>query len=109
MISFYMETPSGFGVEYGWGGRTVDDANWQVTKHDRFSMWGHRRPEKPETEEEREAVRKFSPPPTRPPPPRRGRRAALVRLLGCRDRFETCPYGERGQRPIEARFPLSRE
>ena len=66
MISFYMETPSGFGVEYGWGGRTVDDSNWQVTKHDHFSMWGHRRPEKPETEEERQAVRKFLAPPTSP-------------------------------------------
>ena len=69
MISFYMETPSGFGVEYGWGGRTVDDANWQVTKHDRFSMWGHRRPEKPETEEERETVRKFLASPNAPPAP----------------------------------------
>jgi len=59
MISFYMETPSGFGIEYGWGGRLIDDKEWQVTKHDQFSMWGHRRPEKPKTKEEEAAVRKF--------------------------------------------------
>ncbi len=29
MTSFYMRTPSDFFVEYGWGGRDVDDATWQ--------------------------------------------------------------------------------
>jgi 2,3-dihydroxybiphenyl 1,2-dioxygenase len=42
MISFYMKTPSGFGVEYGWGGRLVDDSTWQVNRYDTASMWGHR-------------------------------------------------------------------
>lgn len=46
MVSFYMKSPSGFGIEYGWGGRLVDDATWPVMKYDRFNMWGHRVPNK---------------------------------------------------------------
>jgi extradiol dioxygenase len=42
MVSFYMITPSGFEVEYGWGGRVVDDAVWQVQRHDRGTLWGHK-------------------------------------------------------------------
>jgi biphenyl-2,3-diol 1,2-dioxygenase len=42
MVSFYMQTPSGFEVEYGWGGRVVDDTTWQVQQHTRGSIWGHR-------------------------------------------------------------------
>ncbi len=42
MLSFYMQTPSGFSVEYGWGARTVDDADWQVQLHKTGSSWGHR-------------------------------------------------------------------
>ena len=42
MTSFYMKTPSGFDVEYGWGARTVDDATWQVVRHEKGSIWGHR-------------------------------------------------------------------
>jgi 2,3-dihydroxybiphenyl 1,2-dioxygenase len=41
MFSFYAKTPSGFNVEFGWGGRKVDDADWQVTSYDRMSTWGH--------------------------------------------------------------------
>ena len=44
MVSFYMESPSGFEVEYGWGARTVDDSTWQVQQHTTGSMWGHRAP-----------------------------------------------------------------
>ena len=33
MVSFYMASPSGFAVEYGFGGREVDDATWQVQTH----------------------------------------------------------------------------
>ncbi len=44
MTSFYMKTPSGFDVEYGWGARTVDDATWQVQRHEKGSIWGHRAP-----------------------------------------------------------------
>jgi hypothetical protein len=41
MTSFYMRTPSGFAVEYGWGAREVDDATWQVQLHTSGSIWGH--------------------------------------------------------------------
>jgi 2,3-dihydroxybiphenyl 1,2-dioxygenase len=41
MISFYMQTPSGFYIEYGWGGRVVDDTHWQVTTYRSGSFWGH--------------------------------------------------------------------
>ncbi len=44
MTSFYLRTPSGFDVEYGWGGREVDDSIWQVQYHTSGSMWGHRSP-----------------------------------------------------------------
>ncbi len=42
MMSFYLRSPSGFEVEYGWGARVVDDATWQVQKHEAPSIWGHR-------------------------------------------------------------------
>lgn len=42
MVSFYLRSPSGFEVEYGWGARTVDDTIWQVQQHTRGSIWGHR-------------------------------------------------------------------
>jgi biphenyl-2,3-diol 1,2-dioxygenase len=41
MVSFYLRTPSGFAVEYGWGAREVDDATWQVQVHTSGSIWGH--------------------------------------------------------------------
>jgi biphenyl-2,3-diol 1,2-dioxygenase len=43
MVSFYVATPSGFDVEYGWGARTVNDENWRVERHDTPSIWGHKR------------------------------------------------------------------
>jgi extradiol dioxygenase len=42
MLSFYMLSPSGFMIEYGWDGRQVDDATWQVQVHTSGSAWGHR-------------------------------------------------------------------
>jgi 2,3-dihydroxybiphenyl 1,2-dioxygenase len=45
MFSFYVRTPSGFSVEYGWGGLLVDDDTWQVRTLDRLHSWGHRPPE----------------------------------------------------------------
>nr|BAG06220.1 2,2',3-trihydroxybiphenyl 1,2-dioxygenase [Nocardioides sp. DF412] len=45
MFSFYVRTPSGFSVEYGWGGLLIDDATWEVTTLDRRHWWGHRSPE----------------------------------------------------------------
>jgi biphenyl-2,3-diol 1,2-dioxygenase len=44
MLSFYVQSPSGFEIEYGWGAREVDDATWQVETHRAASMWGHKRP-----------------------------------------------------------------
>ena len=42
MTSFYLKTPSGFRIEWGWGAREVDDATWQVQRHEKGSIWGHR-------------------------------------------------------------------
>jgi 2,3-dihydroxybiphenyl 1,2-dioxygenase len=42
MTSFYTKSPSGFGVEYGWGGRHIDPETWvphEMTKGG--SLWGH--------------------------------------------------------------------
>jgi len=44
MFSFYARTPSGFEVEFGWGGRKIDDATWKAARYDRLSVWGHRMP-----------------------------------------------------------------
>jgi 2,3-dihydroxybiphenyl 1,2-dioxygenase len=44
MTSFYVTTPSGFFIEYGWAGRVIDPATWQP--HETFdgpSLWGHER------------------------------------------------------------------
>ena len=44
VTSFYTRTPSGFHMEYGWGGRAIDMDNWQVTEIvDGPSAWGHDR------------------------------------------------------------------
>ena len=42
MVSFYMRTPAGFEVEYGYGARTIDDRIWKVERHEAPSIWGHR-------------------------------------------------------------------
>lgn len=49
MLSFYALSPSGFDVEYGWGGLQVDDETWHVLTHEAMSAWGHKfqRPPKP--------------------------------------------------------------
>jgi 3,4-dihydroxy-9,10-secoandrosta-1,3,5(10)-triene-9,17-dione 4,5-dioxygenase len=44
MVSFYCTSPSGFDVEFGYGGLRVDDANWSVTQITKPSSWGHRPP-----------------------------------------------------------------
>jgi len=41
MTSFYVATPSGFTIEYGWNGLLVDDATWKVGHYDSTSLWGH--------------------------------------------------------------------
>ncbi|MDI1246590.1 MAG: VOC family protein [Rhodoferax sp.] len=42
MYSFYVLTPSGFGLEYGWGGVVIDDHDWSVKNFSKLSDWGHK-------------------------------------------------------------------
>ncbi|MEV5986529.1 VOC family protein [Streptomyces sp. NPDC052051] len=44
MFSFYVFSPSGFSIEYGWGGLIIDDETWEVKTLDRLNSWGHRPP-----------------------------------------------------------------
>jgi 2,3-dihydroxybiphenyl 1,2-dioxygenase len=46
MTSFYVRTPSGFEIEYGFGGVLVDDT-WSVDTYDAISIWGHKPPAQP--------------------------------------------------------------
>ena len=44
MTSFYANTPSGFFVEYGWGGRSIETKGWTpVEMTCGPSLWGHDR------------------------------------------------------------------
>jgi 2,3-dihydroxybiphenyl 1,2-dioxygenase len=43
MISFYVKSPAGFDIEYGWGGIPVDDGIWRIGHFDKISVWGHKR------------------------------------------------------------------
>jgi len=44
MTSFYSRTPSGFLVEYGWGGRSIDPDTWKPAEMTYGpSLWGHER------------------------------------------------------------------
>lgn len=44
MTSFYARTPSGFMIEYGWGGRDIEPATWEPFECDYGpSLWGHDR------------------------------------------------------------------
>ncbi|GCD96010.1 VOC family protein [Embleya hyalina] len=43
MISSYLETPSGFRLEYGAGGRLIDPATHVSTNHTGDKVWGHQR------------------------------------------------------------------
>jgi 2,3-dihydroxybiphenyl 1,2-dioxygenase len=41
-VSFYMSTPSGWEIEYGWSGQAVDDDSWTVRQLvGPTSLWGH--------------------------------------------------------------------
>jgi 2,3-dihydroxybiphenyl 1,2-dioxygenase len=41
-VSFYMATPSGWEIEYGWSGQAVDDDAWTVRQLvGPTSLWGH--------------------------------------------------------------------
>ena len=42
MLSFYVVSPGGFNVEFGWKGLMVDDDTWTVrTYSGRGELWGH--------------------------------------------------------------------
>ena len=41
VTSFYMQTPSGFDLEFGWDSLVVDPATWVPTAHVEVSQWGH--------------------------------------------------------------------
>lgn len=42
MTSFYMITPSGFAIEYGYGGAEIhDDSEWDVELYNAPKVWGH--------------------------------------------------------------------
>lgn len=43
MFSFYMRTPSGFGLELGHGGVVIEEGNWEPRIYDVMSDWGHAR------------------------------------------------------------------
>lgn len=45
MISFYVRSPSGFGIEFGVGGILIDDETWLPVRYDSAHYWGHKRPE----------------------------------------------------------------
>jgi 3,4-dihydroxy-9,10-secoandrosta-1,3,5(10)-triene-9,17-dione 4,5-dioxygenase len=49
MTSFYARTPGPFAVEFGHGGRHIDDATWTSGEITAGAFWGHRRPPKPPT------------------------------------------------------------
>jgi 2,3-dihydroxybiphenyl 1,2-dioxygenase len=41
-VSFYLSTPSGWEIEYGWSGQTVDDDGWTMRQLvGPTSLWGH--------------------------------------------------------------------
>jgi 2,3-dihydroxybiphenyl 1,2-dioxygenase len=43
MTSFYVQSPSGFAVEFGWGGRTIDRDTWTTVRGSgEISFWGHK-------------------------------------------------------------------
>ena len=41
MVSFYVQTPGGFDIEYGTDGLTVDDGSWVARESTLVSQWGH--------------------------------------------------------------------
>ena len=41
MVSFYVQTPGGFDIEYGTDGLTVDDSTWISRETTTVSVWGH--------------------------------------------------------------------
>ena len=42
MVSFYVQTPGGFDIEYGTDGLRVDDNTWVSRETTTVSLWGHK-------------------------------------------------------------------
>lgn len=42
MLSFYVKTPSGFALEYGFAGKLIDQKTWTPARYDGASLWGHK-------------------------------------------------------------------
>jgi 3,4-dihydroxy-9,10-secoandrosta-1,3,5(10)-triene-9,17-dione 4,5-dioxygenase len=43
LVSFYVATPGGFGLELGWNGMLIDEAKWSVREFGgKGEIWGHR-------------------------------------------------------------------
>lgn len=40
-VGFYVQTPGGFDLEIGCDSLVIDPAQWQATKHEAISVWGH--------------------------------------------------------------------
>ena len=61
MTSFYANSPSGFFVEYGWGGRIIDPDTWEA--HETFdgpTLWGHDRLYMPEDSPTRKHLKEMA-------------------------------------------------
>lgn len=43
VISFYVETPSGFALELGHGSIIIDEQTWEIKNYSQMSDWGHDR------------------------------------------------------------------
>ena len=41
MMSFYIYSPSGWWIEYGYGARLIDDAEWEPKFYNSPKIWGH--------------------------------------------------------------------
>jgi 2,3-dihydroxybiphenyl 1,2-dioxygenase len=91
VTSFYMRTPSDILVEYGWGGREVDDATWQPQEMASVgSFWGHHGLF--------EAIAGDAPPPDHPPtgPVSDAPRAPLQVMEGNYQRMHgVCPWWDK--------------
>ncbi len=42
MVSFYLQTPGGFDVEFGYDGQLVNDDTWIARETTAISLWGHK-------------------------------------------------------------------
>ena len=47
MMSFYVNSPSGFQIEFGTGGLLIDDSVWRPSRFDVPNFWGHEHQKRP--------------------------------------------------------------